>query len=278
MYDNTRTYFIENVLIPFQEYLKLKQKNKLGLSIHLRSAINTASNLYHLREHLPNNIDLSRKKLSIICPDYDLLGDVVNASKHKIINNNNPQISNSKNIYEVMIFTEYEDKEGKYFNLENCVYIKLDSGKERNLHEVIINVMNMWLNKLVELQLIDPVKRYEYKSNRIPKRKKDYSTTILAMQKLRFAPILKLQKYNYESKTIEPQNLTGTKIEWNVYEPQIILELKITEKSGIEHNLEIPVSKEQKIKIEKMKEDDLKYQYLIELAIDKKIIRFDDPK
>ncbi|PHS50744.1 MAG: hypothetical protein COB01_11945 [Lutibacter sp.] len=279
MYDDTKAYFLENVFIPFKEYLKLKKIKKSGLSVHLRSAINSASNLYHLREHIPNNGDLSRNKLTKICPDYGLLGDVVNASKHRVLNKNNPQVSNSKNIYEQIIITEYKDKEGKYTEVKKSVFIKLDNGQERDLHEILINVMNMWLIELEKLNLIDHIKEFQYRSIRIPRRKKDSGKMDLtAMQNLRFAPKFKIQKYNYDTKIIEPIDLTGAEISARFYKPQIIADLELTEKNGIKHNFEILVDQKQKKLIEKMKDENEKHQFLIKLAIEQNLIKIKKEK
>ncbi|SDR91828.1 hypothetical protein [Gramella sp. MAR_2010_147] len=276
MYDNSQAYFIENIIIPFKQYLKDKKNKKSGFSSHLRSTINIASNLYHLREHIPNNSDLSRKKLEEICSDYALLGDVVNASKHKILTNNNPQLSNSENIFEILIATEYKDKEGKYIDTGKSVYIKLDSGQERDLHEIIINVMNMWLVKLEELKLIEHIKSFPYHSTRLPKRNKNSrKMDFSAMQNLRFNPRFKIQKYNYETKSVEPMDLTGATIVGRIYEPKFIMEMKISLKNGKEHNLEISLNQTQKNRLDKIKGEIERHQFILKLAVEQNLINIE---
>jgi hypothetical protein len=220
MYDNLKSYFVENILILLKEYLKIKKTLKLETSNDLRVAINLSSALYHFREHFPIESKKSRKTIGDNCSDYNLLGDIVNASKHKIIDNNNPRISDAKNIYEEIVCTKYIDNLGEYNHIEKTVIVKLNDDSERNLHEININVLNMWIRELKSLGILENTTEYKYKSNRIPRRNKNSGKLhMYAMQNLRFGPRFKIQYYNYETKKIEPVNLTDAEINMRVYKP-----------------------------------------------------------
>ena len=114
MFDDLHAYFHENVLDTYANYLKTRKSGKSGKSHDLKSAINIATILYHLREQIPEKQRINYDELALHCPDYKLLGNIVNATKHKKINKHNPQISSAENIYEQIVRTEYEDKKGKF--------------------------------------------------------------------------------------------------------------------------------------------------------------------
>ena len=278
MFDSINAYFIENILIPFKNYLCLKEKAEIGLSIDLRTAINLATNLYHLREQLPKSIQLNRNEQSKICEDYNLLGDIVNCSKHRKIYHNNPQISNSKNIYEQIVITEYKDKEGPYYIKEKTIVVKLDNGQERELHDILENVINMWLIELEKHKIIKHIKPFQLKTNLVPKRNIQKKFDIIHMQNLRFKQNYKVQKYNYDTKSIEPLDLTNSKVAFNVYEPEFIADLKITEKTGKSHNLEIKITGKQKILLENMIESNERIMFLLKLAEEQSLITIDEKK
>jgi len=53
MFDDITAYFHENILISYLEYTKVKKSGVSGQSKDLRTALNAASALHHLREHIP---------------------------------------------------------------------------------------------------------------------------------------------------------------------------------------------------------------------------------
>lgn len=201
MYDDLKSYFVENILMLLKEYLKIKKSLKLATSNDLRTAINLSSALFHFREHFPSESKKSRRVIGDNCSDYNLLGDVVNASKHKTIDNNNPIVSDAKNIYEEIVSTKYIDNLGEYNHIEKTVIVKLNDGSERDLHEININVLNMWIRELKSLGILENTLEHKYKSNRIPRRNKNSGKLhMCAMQNLRFGARFKVQQYNYNTK------------------------------------------------------------------------------
>jgi len=73
MFDDLNAYFYENVVASFEEYISTKKSNKSGRSRDLRIAVNAASALFHLREHLPDSNQLSEKEIELLCPDYKII-------------------------------------------------------------------------------------------------------------------------------------------------------------------------------------------------------------
>src|SRR5262245_11609619 len=98
MFDDLATYFFENVVRSFEEYLDIKNSGRVGRSRDIRAAVNAAAPLYHLREHLPPSLALSHASVSNHCPDYSLLGDIVNASKHFLLTRGSPQLATQRKL------------------------------------------------------------------------------------------------------------------------------------------------------------------------------------
>ena len=267
MYDDLKSYFVENILILLNEYLKTKKTLKFGMSNDLRAAINLSSALYHFREHFPAENKKSRKVVGDNCSDYNLLGDIVNASKHKTIDNNNPQISDSKNIYEELVHTKYIDNEGEYNHIEKTVVVNLNDNSCRNLHEININVLNMWIRELKLLGILTNTTEYNYKSNRIPRRnKKSGKLLIQAMQNLRFGPRFKFQHYNYETKKIEPVDLTGVEINMRVYKPLHTITLTAIRNDNEKIEIDIDLDDAELKQYNKLKSENEQTNFIINKA------------
>jgi hypothetical protein len=124
MFDDLAAYYHENVVASFAEYRDICNDGIAGRSRDLRAALNAASALFHLREHLPGT-PLSRADVERFCPDYALLGDVVNASKHKALNGNTPHgaplVADAENLAEQIASIEYEDEAGTYLYVQKSV-------------------------------------------------------------------------------------------------------------------------------------------------------------
>ena len=108
MFDDLAAFFYENVVAAFTDYSKIRQNDPYGRSRDIRAAIDTATSLYHLREHIPAQYRKSRSEVAKLCPDYDLLGDVANAAKHDDLTRGKPQIKSADDIYELTVITRYE--------------------------------------------------------------------------------------------------------------------------------------------------------------------------
>jgi len=273
MFDDFKAYFQENIISSYLDYIKVKNSKKAGISNDLKSATNAATNLYHLREHLPSSVSKTRSELSLICPDYDLLGDIVNATKHKKIKNNNPQVSDAKNIFEQIVVTEYQDKLGPFSHKEKCVIVKLNDGTERDLFEILTNVINMWLKVLNKANLIDSVKQFSLKPKRLPRRSKQNQKLDLQLIKgIRFRQVYKMQKYNYSTGQAEPIDLSDKKFEMRIYKPQFDVSMELTDNNGEKIKLDIQVDKIQKRKLESLKTDQSRLRLFMKMAKEQGVI------
>lgn len=112
MFDHLSAYYHDHVVSSYAAYREVSRDCVAGRSRDLREALNAANALFHFREYLPAG-DLSRGQVERLCPDYALLGDVVNAAKHKVITGNTPHgaplIDDAASLGEQFLIIEYED-------------------------------------------------------------------------------------------------------------------------------------------------------------------------
>jgi hypothetical protein len=270
MFDDLNAYFQENVWESYTKFVESKKSRSAGKSRDLRLAINAATALYHLREHIPQHQRKSRAKLAKICPDFNLLGDVVNASKHGYLTEGNPQVVSAEDIFEVRTSTMYQDEQGEYWHGEKSVFIKLKDGTERDLYEILTNVLNMWLKELYHLRVISHVEPIEIKDEGIPPRLTENGAAPLDLEIIRgvrFTHRMRLQKYNYETGKVEPMDLSGGEVRLRFFKPpselQVVLRNKRTDE---EISRTIPLSEEQGLVYLKLKSDEQRQAFANTIA------------
>ncbi|MCK7554055.1 hypothetical protein MKQ70_03125 [Chitinophaga sedimenti] len=110
-----KTFFYENVILPYKNFLKVKANSVSGENIDRTAGLQAAIALYHFREHLPAEMRQSHASLMHKCADYGLLGDIVNLTKHNERKSaSTPKILSMHDIIEIIISTEYQDEQGPY--------------------------------------------------------------------------------------------------------------------------------------------------------------------
>lgn len=237
MFENVKRYFDENVLREYLEYVQQRKINKIGFSKDLRKGLISAQSLYHFREHLPVGLDITFKKLTQICPNYSLLANIVNVSKHSTIDRGSPQINEARNIREEIFNTTYKDKKGEFQHIQKEVIVKLDSGKEIILYELLTEVINMWLNLLKEKGVLKKIPQYNYKPSRLPRRNKKSGVLDIDTSPMFYGTTTRMLRYNYNTRKVEPMDLTGAEFFFKAYAHPVILTLthpKIKEPISIE--------------------------------------------
>jgi len=228
--------FHNNVLVPYAILRRfLKEQNHIGDGELRRIVIECATALFHFREHLPTAQCLTRKHYEEYCPDYGLLADIANASKHHKISNNNPQVVNSEDIHEVLITTEYEDQLGLYTDNMSCVHAKLVDGTTRDIIEAIRNVLNMWKLKLFEMGVESsyiPSKRMHVP----PVSREDARAPTLKLTRGQASQLhMQLMKYDYESRTVVGQDLSNAdKVVFRMWKSPVLTVALDSESIGIE--------------------------------------------
>lgn len=264
MFDDLANYFYHKVWKDYQAFADAKDDGQSGTNNDLRLAIHAAESLYHLREHIPQTHQKNRSQIAAICPDYNLLGDIFNAAKHKVLTQGNPQITNAENIYEQVTLTRYEDVQGEYYFAEKVILVKLDNGSSKNIYEILTNVLNFWLIELHSLGVI------EYREpvtieNKIPSR--ENSKLDLEITKgLNFRMNFQLLEYDYKTNTKKPVDLTGADIKFVISPLPSDVDVVLTnEETGEEIKQTMKLSEEQSHKIVKMNEQEAS-DFLMQIA------------
>lgn len=268
MFDDLAALFYENVVAAFTDYSKIKHDDAYGRSKDLRAAVIAATALYHFREHVPQQYRKSRREVAKLCPDYDLLGDVVNAGKHDDLdpNRGKPQINSADDIYEATVLTRYEDQDGEYSDAQKMVMVKLKDCSERDLFEVLTNVINFWGHELARLKVIKQFKPFpvpEAPGSRFIKRadaKKRLDTELI--RGLRFKHQMKLQKYNANKGTSAPIDLTGAKLHYRIYKPSYSLDVVLKNHDGQELKATFDLTKEESLKWHDLETEEQRREFL----------------
>ena len=226
MFDDFSAYFFENVVTAFVDYREISLDAKSGASRDIRNALTAASALFHVREHVPTAFGISRSEVEQKCPDYALLGDIVNAAKHRRISNRtphgNPHATDAGQISEQIVVTDYEDDEGVYRHYEKLVCVKRSDGIERNLMEVLTNVINFWEKHLYSLGLIDSEQQFIFVENNKKRSRTECTNTQMGLcitKGQRFAQKFKFQRFDNQAGKVVPVDLTGSNIIFTVRRP-----------------------------------------------------------
>jgi hypothetical protein len=242
MLKNPRDFFIQNVRVAYQDFFDARKNTKFGENKLLRLGINAATNLYHLREHftpVPRFSDVVAR-----CPDYTLVRDIANISKHKTITRYNPQV---KNLLEYRLQALYEDEKGSYQNCRVEVLVSFANGPGKPLADILFNVMSMWCVWLRQNNIIVNLANPE--SVTLPnfvKREDAVSVPleILASEKRNLR--CRVVKYDPITDELRPVDLTGAKIELQTAVPPRFVGVKLQiPEHQISADVDIPLTEEQ---------------------------------
>lgn len=276
MFGNIPQYFSEKVIPDFIAYVKQRKNNKSGFSKDVSTGINSAISLYHFREHLKNfsdEWDKSYNDLLEICPNYSLLGEVVNASKHAIRNKPDRKLTNAENIFEEIIITIYEDKKGEFNHVQKEVIIKLDSGEEIILFNILTEVINMWIDELQHIGLFHSLSKFNITPKRLPRRSKNSGKLDLITTKQFYGRRFRIQKYNYKTKMVEPPEHPLSEVKMNIYKKIYPVTLNIKPNDGSkEIELNVDLSEKQIKKINQIKDENLKLKEVLLIAEEQGLI------
>lgn len=224
MYDEIRNYFIECVLADYEAYVDYKGVKQAGLNIDLRLAMHACSSMLHLADHVLDEMKITIEMQGIkslhdyhaylesSCDDFRVIRDCANAHKHRTLTKHNPCISGAESIQEIVVITEYKDAEGLYRIAEKEVHVTFIDGTIKKLHEALDNVRQMWWDEMIKLSVMQPKPRVTKPTAAVPAREQLGEAAVLSItirRAERFKQVTKLQKFNYDTMTAEPIDLTG---------------------------------------------------------------------
>lgn len=238
MFDDLRGLFYESVISTYDTYAECRDSAKTGRNILLRAAVHVAIALYHFREHLPPELSRTPSRVADEWPDYRLLGGVTNAAKHKILTRKTPEgeplVKLAEDISELLVITKYEDGSGEYYDARVKVVVKCSDGSTRNLDSAIVSVLNYWGRTLDSAGVVSylPRKAMEEPGSRLISRADARSPNFEILNTVRWAPRVQVRKFNAEEGCSDLVDLTGAKIEVNIYRPSYILNVSVTRSPG----------------------------------------------
>jgi hypothetical protein len=252
MFDDLAAYYHEHVVSSYEEYRDARDDGTSGRSRDLRAALNAASALFHLREHLPGNVP-SRANIELACPDFALLGDVVNASKHKILtaptSHGAPLVATALSLAERVLIVEYVDEAGAYRYSQKAVIVRLVDGSERNLLEVLTSVLNFWEEKMNLLGVLPKARIFSDDSAVRFRSRGECSECSIKLEitpGLRFHQTFQYFRFDNATGIATPVDLTGANAELHVRQPSCVIELSLTlDASGKTHSTEVTLSEQQ---------------------------------
>lgn len=280
MFDDLLAYYHENVVSAYIAYRDIKRSGIAGRSRDVRSATIAAAALFHLREHLPAP-QPSRAAIERQCPEYGLLADISNASKHKQISHPTPHgpplINDAAQIGEQIVLTEYKDAEGEYRFAEKTVVVKLTDGSTRDLFEILTIVINYWENFLFSQGILANARTFRDESNTHPKTREECKQNKLnfdIVQGHRFHQAMKLQRYNYQTNSVEPVDLTGSQINFRIYKPNFDVDLTLkNDATGKEFTKTITLNEEENEKLMEFETEEEKQKYVYSLPAAQEALR-----
>lgn len=236
MFDDIATLFYDNALRSYRDYLNIVANPIIGHSRDIKAAVEAASALYHFREHLPSDMSVSFNDVFLECPDYKLIRDITNASKHGSINRNQPLITRPTALVEYIFLIEYRDDLGPYVDAWKAITVKLDSGSSKDISEVLRNVVNFWIDYLQAHGLLLKLKRYNPPIVKMPlTREECRPLDMVATQGMMVgAKTFVILQYDYEKRVPVSVDLTNAEVAFTVRKPTpIILDvnLKVRERT-----------------------------------------------
>jgi hypothetical protein len=259
VFDDLGELFHHGVLATYQEYEIARQHHAAGRSQHLRAAIDVATQLFHLREHLPTGHACSRKVVTAACPDYRLLADVVNAAKHGSLDrptsDGPPLVKSAEDIRELTVVTRYRDDSGEYSDAATWIKVRCTDGTERNFDVAITNVLNYWGAKLQRLGVLKQFRSFplpsEPGSSFVP-RAAARNMNLELVRGVRFSPTFQLQQFDPDAGRSFPIDLSGSEIVMTFRKPprvifsvrasrpghdDVVCDIDLSEEESIEYSL-----------------------------------------
>jgi hypothetical protein len=265
-------YFYEHVFLAYHQYRQVKNDHEMGNNKDRREAIDAAIALYHLREHIPQPFRKSRAQQAALCPDYGLLGDIVNAAKHKTLTRGKPQVAGADNIREVLVCTRFADQSGEYSHDEKIVEVELVDGSKRDICEVLTNVVNMWFDELHQIGAIDQRQPIQLEGRELVSREDASSIALQLTQGIRWQQQMRFQRYNYESSEIEPVDLSDAEdIIFTVRKAQTF-ELGLQDASGVKFTSEVELTPEQARELKQIDDASQRQRYLLTIAANQGVV------
>jgi hypothetical protein len=144
MYDNPKSQFHEDLVESYTQLTEQLRAGPVGMNKGLKAAVQAASALFHFREHLPPTIALTKAQTKALCPEYSLLEDITNVSKHRNLTQGTPTITDPSVFSDFVYLINFEDDLGDFTHTIKQVRARLPSGNHVDVLALVTRVLNFW--------------------------------------------------------------------------------------------------------------------------------------
>ena len=236
------------VVPTYRAFFRARAENRYGEYQLVAKGVDTATVLFHLREHLSDAVRPSRGQLQARFPEYGLVADIANVSKHKTLDRASPQVTNASQISEAMVVTTYRDEQGEYQSAQAEVLVQLDDGTELVLANLLHSVFSMWCTELKALGVGDfHNPEVSWSDSHISRHDaKEAPIELLAGQARKLS--FQFREFDYNAGVSKPKDLTGyTNASMNVYEfpKSVPITLRPDHDPSLEVEVDIPLQPDQ---------------------------------
>jgi len=160
---------------------------------------------------------------------------------------------------EQLVLIEYEDDAGTYRYAQKTVVVKLTDGSERNLLEILTNVMNFWQQHMLTLGVLSAARTFAYDADVRARSRAECEANRLdfeLVQGQRFQQTIRLLRFNYNTGKAEPIDLTGSKLNFRIYRPRFDVDVLLTHNaSGKEFKTTISLTEDESVALSRMSSD-----------------------
>lgn len=144
MYDDPKAQFHEDLVASYKHLTEIIKDSPIGMSKGLKAAVQASSALFHFREHLPSSMQLTKAQAKSLCPDYGLLEDITNVSKHRTLTMGTPKIPDVSAFSDYVYLIQFEDDQGIYTHAIKQVRVSFPTGGYVDAMACITRVLNFW--------------------------------------------------------------------------------------------------------------------------------------
>jgi hypothetical protein len=154
-----KNFYYERVIPQLERYISKSSTADVGDPSFRDIAIECAGSLFHLRDHLVSIFGdkFTRYHVANLCPSYDLIGDIYNASKHAYLNRKGRLIDDYTSVLDGAFVSRFKDEHGVYSKNQTVVFVTPKGEPAIDVLKLCIEVYNFWTGLLRDRGLItDP--------------------------------------------------------------------------------------------------------------------------
>ena len=172
----------------------------------------------------------------------------------------------SVSLGEQLIFIEYDDEAGAYRYVQKTVVVKLTDGSERNLLEILTNVINFWEGHMLILGVLSKARVFAHDADIRYRTRAECEANRLnfeLVQGHRFHQTMRLLRFDKATGKAKPIDLSGSEVKFRIYKPKYDIELSLThDATGKTFKTEITLTEEESFILSHISSDKERQAYV----------------